>query len=57
VSALSDPKSLMPSVSLVSYDIPSFSALVDSGSSDCYIDSNFVNKHKLSSYSVTLLLL
>ena len=54
-SALSNPKSLMPSVTLLSYTIPSFSMLVDSDSSNCFIDTNFVNKHSLSTYSVPLL--
>ena len=52
LSALSDPKSLMPSVTFASYTIPAFSALVDSSSSDCFIDTNFVNKHLLSIYPV-----
>ena len=29
--------------------------LVDSGSSDCFIDMNFMNKHLLSTYPVPLL--
>ena len=52
MSALSDPKSLMPSITLASYTIPAFSVLVDSGSSDYFIDMNFVNKHSLSAYPV-----
>ena len=52
VSTLSDLKSLMPSVTLASYTIPAFSVLVDSGSSDCFINMNFVNKYSLSTYSV-----
>ena len=55
MSTLSDPKSLMLSVTLASYIIPASSMLVDSGSSDCFIDMNFVNKHSLSIYSVPLL--
>ena len=55
MSALSDPKSLMPSITLAFYTIPASSMLVDSGSSDCFIDMNFVNKHSLSTYSVPLL--
>ena len=51
-SALLDPQSLMSSVTLISYDIPSVSALVDSGSSDCFIDTTFINEHAISSYSV-----
>ena len=51
-SALLDPQSLMSSVTLISYDIPSVSALVDSGSSDCFIDTTFVNEHAISSYPI-----
>jgi hypothetical protein len=52
-STLSDPNSLMPSVSLDTYpNIPMFSALIDSGSSHCFIDSAFVAKHALPTYSV-----
>ena len=42
----------MSSVTLISYDIPSVSALVDSGSSDCFIDTTFINEHAISSYPV-----
>ena len=52
MSTLLDPQFLMSSVTLISYDIPSVSALVDSGSSDCFIDTTFVNKHAISSYPV-----
>jgi hypothetical protein len=45
----------MSSVNLISYDIPSVSALVDSGSSNCFIDTTFVNEHVISTYSVPLL--
>jgi len=33
--------------------IPPVSALVDSGSSHCFIDSKFVNKHSLETYAIT----
>ena len=42
----------MSSVTLISYDIPSVSALVDSKSSNCFIDTTFVNEHAISSYPV-----
>ena len=42
----------MPSITLASYSIPAFSTLVDSGSSNCFIDTTFVNKHSLSTYPV-----
>jgi len=44
----------MPSVSITSpVAIPPVSALVDSGSSHCFIDSKFVNKHSLKTYAIT----
>ena len=52
VSALLDPQFLMSSITLISYDIPSVSALVDSGSSNYFIDTTFVNEHAISSYPV-----
>ena len=42
----------MSSVTLISYDIPSVSALVDSRSSNCFIDTIFINEHAISSYPV-----
>ena len=44
----------MPSITLASY-ISAFSASVNSSSSDCFINMNFVNKHLLSTYLVPLL--
>jgi len=44
----------MPSISITSpVAIPPVSALVDSGSSHCFIDSKFVNKHSLETYAIT----
>ncbi|KAJ3004040.1 hypothetical protein NUW54_g5000 [Trametes sanguinea] len=46
VSALSDPSSFV--VSLYSETVLTpFLALIDSGSSHCFIDSDFVNKHRI----------
>ena len=42
----------MSSVTLNSYNIPSVLVLVDSGSSNCFIDMTFVNEHVISTYSV-----
>ena len=42
----------MSSVTLNSYNIPSIFVLVDSGSSNCFIDTTFVNEHAISTYSV-----
>ena len=33
--------------------MPPISALVDSGSSHCFVDSKFVNKHSLETYTIT----
>jgi len=56
LSAVSNPNSLMPSISITSpVTIPPVSTLIDSGSSHCFIDSEFVNKHSLETYVITLL--
>ena len=52
MSALSDPNSLMPSIIIMSLDMPPISALVDSGSSHCFIDLKYVNKHCLETYAI-----
>ena len=52
MSALSDPNSLMPSITITSLDMPPVSTLVDSGSSHCFIDSKYVNKHSLETYAI-----
>ncbi|KIK73173.1 hypothetical protein PAXRUDRAFT_179075, partial [Paxillus rubicundulus Ve08.2h10] len=57
VSALSDPNSLTPFVSILSYDIPNFPVLLDSGSSDCFIDTTFITKIKIKTYSIPPILL
>jgi len=53
MSTLSDPNSLMPSVTITSLVMPPVSALVDSSSSHCFIDSTFVNKHSLTTYAIS----
>ena len=53
VSTLSDPNSLMPSITITSLDMPPVSTLVDSSSSHCFVDSKFVNKHSLETYAIT----
>ena len=55
MSSLSDPNSLMPSITITSLDMPSISTLVDSSSSHCFVDSKFVNKHSLETYAIPLL--
>ena len=55
MSALSDPNSLMPSITITSLDMPPVSTLVDSCSSHCFVDFKFVNKHSLETYAIPLL--
>ena len=45
----------MPSITITSLDMPPISALVDSGSSHCFIDLKYVNKHSLETYAIPLL--
>ncbi|KAG6328426.1 hypothetical protein ID866_10663, partial [Astraeus odoratus] len=52
-SALSDLDSLVPSISLLSYDTPVFPALVDSGSTHCFIDRKFTSELSVPTYSVS----
>ena len=42
----------MPSVIIMSLNMSPVSALVDSGFSHCFVDSNFVNKHSLETYAI-----
>ena len=53
MSALFDPNSLMPYVSLLSHDIPKIRALVDSGSTHCFVDLTFALKNNFTSYFVS----
>ena len=57
MSALSDPNSLTPYVSLLSYDIPKLHALVDSGSTHCFIDIKYTLKKSFPIYSVSTIVL
>jgi len=42
----------MPHVTLLSFDLPKTCALVDSGSTHCFVDVQFVHKNKISTYSI-----
>ena len=57
MSALSDPNSLMPYVSFLSYDIPQLHALVDSGSTHCFIDSKYALEKSFTICSVPPIIL
>jgi hypothetical protein len=53
-SALSDPNSLIPSVTIDTFlNISPFPALVDSGSTHCFIDSCFVSRYDIPTYPVS----
>ena len=56
-SALSDLLSLRPSISLLSLNISDIPCLLDSGSTHCFIDSSFIKKPKIPTYSVPPVLL
>jgi len=57
VSALYDPNSLMLHVLLLSYNLPELRALVDSGSTHCFVDTKYALGHTLSTYSVSPIVL
>jgi len=42
----------MPHVLLLSYDLPELHALVDSGSTHCFVDTKYALRHSLSTYSI-----
>jgi len=42
----------MPHVILLSFDLPKTHALVDSGSTHCFVDIQFVHKNNISTYSI-----
>jgi len=47
----------MPHVLLLSYNLPKTRALVDSGSTHCFVDLQFTHKNNLTSYSVSSIVL
>ena len=56
-AALSDPNSLRPSVTIIDHAIPSFPALVDSGSTHCFVDPSFANMNNLTRYPIPPIIL
>ena len=42
----------MPHVILLSFDLPKTRALVDSGSTHCFVDVQFVHKNNITTYSI-----
>ena len=57
MSALSDPNSLIPLVTLLSYPHPQLHVLVDSGSTHCFIDLQFATQHSLPVHTIDLVTL
>ena len=57
MSALLNPNSLMPHVSLLSLDLPKICTLVDSRSTHCFVDIKFVHNNKFTTYSIALIVL
>ena len=51
-SALSDPNSLTPSVSLLAYNLSKIRVLVDSASTHCFVDLQYTHKNKFVTYSI-----
>ena len=57
MSALSDPNSLMPYISFLSYNIHQLRALMDFGSTHCFIDSKYALEKSFTIYSVPPIIL
>ena len=56
-SALSDPNVLIPLVSAVPYKLENINALMDSGSTHCFVDIQFVHQNKLTTHTISLVTL
>ncbi|KAG6329490.1 hypothetical protein ID866_9600 [Astraeus odoratus] len=52
MSTLSNPNSLMLSVSILPYNLSNFPALVDSGLTHCFVDKTIAYKNNISVYSI-----
>ena len=52
MSTLSDPNSLIPLVTLLSYPLPQLHVLVDSGSTHCFINLQFATQHSLPVHTI-----
>ena len=52
-SALSDPNALIPLVSILPYNIENICALMDSGSTHCFVDIQFVHQNKLTTCTIS----
>ncbi|KIN98938.1 hypothetical protein M404DRAFT_30906 [Pisolithus tinctorius Marx 270] len=47
------PNSLLPSVTLLDYSVDTVSALIDSGSSHCFVDPSIIKKYAISVSSIS----
>ena len=52
-SALSDPNALIPLVSILPYNIENICALMDSGSTHCFVDIQFIHQNKLTTCTIS----
>ena len=52
-SALSDPNALIPLVSILPYDLENIHALVDSGSTHCFVDIQFAHQNKFTTHTIS----
>ena len=57
MSALSDPNALIPLVSTLPYNLENICALVDSGSTHCFVDIQFVHQNKFTTHTISLVTL
>ena len=53
VSTLSDPNALIPLVSVLPYNLENIRTLVDSGSTHCFVDLQFVHQNKYTTHTIS----
>ena len=53
-STLSDPNALIPLVSVLPYNLENIRALMDSGSTHCFVDLQFALKNKLTTCTISI---
>ena len=53
MSALSDPNALIPLVSVLPYHLENIRVLMDSGSTHCFVDIQFVHQNKLTTHTIS----
>ena len=57
VSALSDPNTLIPLVSVLPYNLENIRTLMDSGSTHCFVELQFMLKNTLTTRTISLVTL